>query len=82
MTDLKTITINGKKMYYQIERSGVEAELYYRLPDDNGTLVINVYGVNSFYAIDDYEDHPAYVDLKILESEELAGILNFKITKE
>ena len=82
LAGLKTITINGKKMYYQIENSELEAKLYYRFPDDNGTLVITVYGLNSFNSSGDFEDHLSNVNIKVLESEELAGILNFKITKE
>lgn len=75
------ITINGKTFEYYLDEYNHNATLYYQIPDKNGQLMIKVSGRDIF----DHEGNQlktlAPIDKEILESSQLAGILNFSVTK-
>lgn len=78
------ININGKK--FEVYGIGTLDEkdtvnLYYLLPDQNGSLEIIVQGKNSFDSDGKILNKRPIVDKKVIESDELAGILNFSINK-
>ena len=76
------VTINGKKFNYSIGLSPSNAALYYQIPDGNGKLIITVKGGNVFDSEGNQAKTQASVDEEVLNSKELAGILNFSVSKE
>ena len=77
----KEITINGKKFEYYLDESNWNATLYYRIPDGEGQLIIKVSGGGVFDSEGNQAKMLAYVDEKVLESDELAEILKFSVHK-
>ena len=76
------VTINGKEFDYYLDDfdgNATSAELYYRIPD--GVLIIKVSGVMVFDSNGKLVKTSALVDREVLESNELAGILNFTVNK-
>lgn len=77
----KEITINGKKFEYYLDESNSNATLYYGIPDGEGQLIIKVSGGGVFDSEGNQAKMLAYVDKKVLESNELAEILKFSVHK-
>ncbi len=76
------VTINDKKFNYYLDDSdgnATSATLSYVIPD--GSLVIKVSGVSVFDSNGKQVKTSALVDKKVLESNELAEILNFTVNK-
>ena len=76
------VTINGKKFDYYLNddiENATSATLHYIIPD--GALVIEVSGVGVFDSNGEQVKTSALVDEKVLKSKELAGILNFTVSK-
>lgn len=75
------VTINGKKFNYQLDESKWNAILFYPIPGGNNQLVIKVTGSSVFDSNGNQAKHLATIDKEVLESNELAGIINFTVTK-
>ena len=75
------VTINDKKYEYYLSNYNLNATLYYRLPDGKGRLIIEVRGGNVFDSRGEQLKKLAVVDNKVLESKELAEILDFSVNK-
>ncbi len=77
------VTINGKEFNYYLDDSeeySTSATLYYIIPD--GSLTIKVYGGSVFDSNGDQLKRLAFVNKEVLESKELAEVLNFTIKKK
>lgn len=77
------VKINDKKFNYYIETSDenvTSATLYYRISD--GALIIKVSGGPVYDSSEKLVKESAPVDKNVLESKELAKILNFTVNKE
>lgn len=75
------ITINNKEFKYYVDDSTWNSILYYTLPDKKGCLAIKVTGRNVFNADGNQVKTKASIDKEVLSSKELAGIINFSVTK-
>ena len=76
------IKINGKECYYSTDKKH-ETKIRYHIKDENQAfLYIKVEGINIFDKDGNDTGKTPVVDKDILESEELAGILNFEVEKE
>lgn len=76
------IKINGKECYYSTDKKH-ETKIRYHIKDENQAfLYIKVEGMNTFDKDGNDTGKTPVVDEDILESEELAGILNFEVEKE
>ncbi len=76
------VTINGKQFYYYLndaDGNATSATLYYRIPD--GALIIKVSGGPVYDSSEKLVKESAPVNKKVLESNELAKILNFTVSK-
>ena len=77
-----TITINDEEYKYYIDRSGWNAILCYTIPGENKDLVININGGDVFASNGTQIKTMAIIDEEFLNSDELAGVLNFSIEKD
>ena len=76
------ITIGGKKYSYTTENKH-ETVLKYHIEDENlAYLFIKVEGMETFDKDGNDTGKTPIIDKDVLESEELAGILNFEVEKE
>ena len=75
------VTINNKNFGYYLNEGNEKATLYYELPEKAGNLIIKVNGSTCFDEFGNTAKCLAPVSEKVLKSKELAGILNFEITK-
>ena len=66
---------------YYIDISGWNAKLYYPIPNGNGQLVIKISGGTIYIPTGERVNTLAMVNRKVLESKELAEILDFSIRK-
>ena len=73
--------INSKKFYYYINDYGLTATLYYQLPDEAGLLEIEVTGRKVFNAEGEQLKMRATVNKDVIESPELAKVLDFYVSK-
>ena len=80
-TTYGNIKINGKLFYYVIDKHKWNATLYYTIPNDNAILIIKIRGGNIFDSNNNQLKTLAIIDKEILESSELAKILEFSIKK-
>ena len=75
------VVINNKVFGYYLDNGREKATLYYELPDKKGNLIIKVTGSICFDENGNTAKCLAPVSDKVLKSKELAGIINFKVTK-
>ena len=73
------VTISGKQFEYYLDNPAWNAELYYKLPDGKGQLFIKVRGGSVFTSEGDQLKTLALINRSVLESAELADVLNFYI---
>ena len=73
------VTINNKKFGYYLDNNS--AELYYALPNNAGVLIIEVRGSICFDKDGNTAKFLPPVTEETLKSKELAGIINFEVTK-
>ncbi len=76
------VTINDKTYNYFIEEDTWNATLYYQIPKENKYLIIEVRGGDVFDSEGNQVKTLANIDKKVLNSKELAEILNYTITKK
>ena len=76
-----TILINGKKYKYYINNDGWNAVLCYLIPNEKKDLIIKINGSDVFDAEGNQAKHMAIIDEDVLNSEELAGVLNYSVAK-
>ena len=77
----EVVTINGKEFEYYIDEFGLCATLYYQIPDKQGLLEIEVNGRNVYSSRGEQLKMRAVVDKSVIESQELAKVLDFSINK-
>ncbi len=78
---IEEIEINGKKYTYDLDDTNTKATLYYQLPDGKGQFIIEVTGSQTFDSEGNLREEVPVVNREVLESKELAGILNISISK-
>ena len=75
------IKINGKECYYSTDKKH-ETKIRYHIKDENQAyLFIKVRGMETFDKDGNDTGKTPVIDKDVLESEELAGILNFEVEK-
>ena len=76
-----TVKINGKGFKYYIDTDKLNALLVYEIPKETDSLIIKIAGNAVFDPNGSVSEKSAIIDKSVLESKELASILNFSITK-
>lgn len=76
-----TVTIAGKEYKYYIDNSAWKAILSYTIPNEKKDLIIEVNGSDVFDSEGNQAKHLATIDEDVLNSVELAGVLNYTVTK-
>ena len=75
------VIINNKTFYYYTNSAKDEANLYYVLPDSLGQLNIRVKGLQKYTSDGNYSSNSPIINKSVLESDALAGILSFTVSK-